>query len=74
MQNPENNDGTKQEAMLASELLDENNKTKKFWRGLDQNCTRPSECSPTSSAALQFAKTVEVLPTHGDMEPQGGGP
>ena len=53
-----NNDGTLVEAMLASELLDENKKSKKFWRGPDQNCTRSSECSPTSSAALQFAKLV----------------
>ena len=44
MQNPEHNDGTKQEAMLASELLDEHKKVKKFWRGPDQNCTRSSEC------------------------------
>ena len=39
-------------------------KIKKFRRGPDQNCTRSSACSPTSSAALQFAK-VERLPTRG---------
>jgi hypothetical protein len=30
--------------------------------------------SPTSSAALQFAKTVGVLPVDGGSRPQGGGP
>ena len=67
------NDGTLVEAMLASELLDENKKMKKLWRGPDQNCTRSSECSPTSSAALQFARLEKPPPVDGDMEPQGGG-
>jgi hypothetical protein len=64
-----NNDGTLVEAMLASELLDENKKMKKFRRGPDQNCTRSSERSPTSSAALQFAKVEKLPPVDGGMGP-----